>query len=128
MPCTLQSDIEFYSMVHEVVRLSKAGGTDVTRRRQERKAFECRQWVAPLVDGFAPPDLQHYPVDCRDISTGGFSYLSESLPKGKDLSLRLGAPGSWTYLTAAVMHCEPVDTDRGLMFQVGCKFTGRVAA
>ena len=127
MPCTLQSDVEFYSMVHEVVRLAKSAG-DTTRRKQERRAFECRQWVAPLVEGFAPTDLQHYPVDCRDISTGGFSFLSESLPTAKDLSLRLGAPGAWTYLTAVVMHFEPVDTDRGLMVQVGCKFTGRDAA
>jgi hypothetical protein len=125
MPATLQSDVDFYSMVHEVLRTARDQESDSTRRETDRRSFDCRQWIAPLVEGAAPPASAFQEVRCRDISTGGFSYLSESIPQAEKLSVRLGRGEGWMFLTAGVVHCRPIETDEGPAFLVGCKFLGR---
>ncbi len=123
MVATLQSDVDFYSMVHEVLRSAHAD--DDCRRTQDRQTFACRQWIAPLVEEGAPAASAFQEVECRDISTGGFSYLSDTVPSTEKLSVRLGKAEGWVFLTAGVVHCRAIDTDDGPAFLVGCKFLGR---
>jgi len=126
MPTTLQCDVDFYSMVHEVLRSAQAD--DDCRRTQDRQAFACRQWIAPLVEGGMPPASAFQEVECRDISTGGFSYVTRTVPSTEKLSVRLGKAEGWVFLTAGVVHCRPCDTDNGPAFLIGCKFLGRVGS
>lgn len=127
MPTTLQNDVDFYSMVHEVLRSAQVAEEDGPKRTSDRQPFACRQWIAPLVEGGAPPPGAFVEVTCRDISTGGFSYISPTVPTIEKFAVRLGRNEGWVFLTAGVVHCRPIETDDGPAFLVGCKFLGRVA-
>ncbi|MGC3965813.1 MAG: hypothetical protein QM775_00110 [Pirellulales bacterium] len=133
MPTTLQNDVDFYCMVHEVLRVAQnadqeeAESEDDCRRVRDRQPFACRQWIAPLADGAYPSASSYQEVACRDISTGGFSYVSLTIPNTEKISVRLGKGDGWMYLTAGVVHCRPIDTPEGHAFLIGCKFLGRAA-
>jgi hypothetical protein len=125
MPCTLQSDVEFYSMVHQMKLTAEAASADVCRRDRARVSFLCKQWIAPMLGSAVPRDAEFVEVACRDISTSGFSYLETAVPETNLLSVRLGKPGAWIYLTAEVVRCESTALDEGDGYVMGCKFIGR---
>lgn len=124
-----QSDVEFYSMIHEMRRNNGAWNEGGGRRATERHSFARRQWIA-LYDGENCPDEETFTeVDCCDLSTGGFSFLASELPRGERLCVRLGGPGAYVFMNALVVHCLPVDTDGGAPgFLIGCRFTARSEA
>jgi len=128
MPCTLQSDVEFYSMVHQMKRAAESASQDVCRRDRARVPFHCKQWIAPMLGSAVPRDAEFVEVACRDISTSGFSYLETSVPESNLLSVRLGKPGAWIYLTAEVMRCESTPLTEGEGYIMGCKFIGRAGS
>jgi hypothetical protein len=119
---TLEDDVAFYTLVHHL-----CGGTEDARNRRnaDRRPFACKQWVAPVVRNETPGEEAYAPVQCRDISTGGFSYVSRFVPERESISVRLGLPGSWLYLSARVTNCREVDTDDGPQVLVGCQFLSR---
>lgn len=125
MPCTLQSDVEFYSMVHQMKRAAESASQDVCRRDRARVPFNCKQWIAPMLGTAVPRDAEFIEVACRDISTSGFSYLETSVPESNLLSVRLGKAGAWIYLTAEVVRCESTPLSEGDGYIMGCKFIGR---
>lgn len=127
MPCTLQSDVEFYSMVHEMKLQAEAASADVCRRDRARVPFHCKQWIAPMLGSVVPRDAEFVEVACRDISTSGFAYLKSEVPESSVLAVRLGKPGAWIYLTAEVVRCEATALDDGEGYVMGCKFIGRAA-
>lgn len=128
MPCTLQSDVEFYSMVHQMKVAAEAESAGACRRDRPRVPFHCKQWIAPMLGSEVPRDAEFVEVACRDISTSGFSYLETAVPDSNLLSVRLGKPGAWIYLTAEVVRCESAALDDGEGYLMGCKFIGRAAA
>jgi hypothetical protein len=119
---TLEDDVEFYTLVHHLCGGSEA---DRNRRKAERRPFLCKQWVAPVYRDEAPSEESYAAVSCRDISTGGFSYVSTFVPERESVSVRLGLPGSWLYLAARVTNCREIDTDEGPRVLVGCQFLSR---
>lgn len=125
MPCTLQSDVEFYAMVHEMKRAAESLSQDTCRRDRSRVAFNCKQWIAPMAGATVPRDSEFVEVACRDISTSGFSYLETAVPDSSVLSVRLGKAGAWIYLTAEVVRCETTPLHEGEGYLMGCKFIGR---
>jgi hypothetical protein len=119
----LQSDVDFYTVVHEMRREAQLW---VQRGRSaDRRAFSCRQWVAFYDDGDAEHERTFREVECHDLSTGGFSFLTSEIPEAERLCVRLGAPGKFVYLTAQMVHCLSVDTDGAPGFIIGCRFLGR---
>ena len=121
----LQSDVEFYTLVH-LLQATAAESAEVDeRRRRRRTPFACRQWVAVTAGDETPPESAYRSVACHDISTGGFSFVVPRVPEGERLSVRLGLPGEWLYLSAQIAHCKAIEGDEGPAVMVGCKFLGR---
>jgi hypothetical protein len=119
---TLQDDVDFYTLVHHLCGGSEANRS---RRQHDRRPFVCKQWVAPVYRDETPIDDTYAAVECRDISTGGFSYVAPFVPERESISVRLGMPDSWLYLSARVTNCREIDTDDGPRVLVGCQFLGR---
>jgi len=118
-----QADADFYTSVYTMRRESRLWSE--RGRGAERHSFACRQWIALYDDGDAEHERTFREVACQDISTGGFSFLLHEIPAADQLCIRLGAPGSYVYLTGQMVHCSPIDTDGGPGFLIGCRFTGR---
>jgi hypothetical protein len=119
---TLEDDVGFYTLVHHL-----CGGTEDARNRRnaERRPYVCKQWVAPVFRKETPAEESYAAVQCRDLSTGGFSYVSQFVPERESISVRLGMPGSWLYIAARVTNCREIDTDEGPRVLVGCQFLSR---
>jgi hypothetical protein len=123
MPRVQQSDVDFFSSVHDMRREAQLWSQ--RGRAADRRAYSCRQWVAFYDDGDADHERTFREVECHDLSTGGFSFLTPDVPEADRLCVRLGAPEKFVYLTAQMIHCLPVDTDGGPGFIIGCRFLGR---
>ena len=97
------------------------------RRDRSRRAYPYQQRVAPVIGGELPALDLFEEVFCRDISAGGFSYLTPVKPDCKAIVVALGVPPSTTYLAANVLHSRPTERNGQPMFVVGCRYTGRVS-
>jgi hypothetical protein len=126
MPHTLSSDVEFFSAVHGMRREARLWAQQ--GRSADRHTFACRQWVAFYDDGDDENERTFREVECHDLSTGGFSFLTPEVPEADRLCVRLGSPDRYVYLTAQMVHCLAVDTDGGAPgFIIGCRFLGRTS-
>jgi len=119
---TLEDDVDFYTLVHHL-----CGGSEASRNRRAaaRRPFACKQWVAPVFRDETPGEEAYAAVQCRDISTSGFSYVAPFIPQRESISVRLGLPGTWLYLAARVTNCREIDTEEGPRVLVGCQFLSR---
>jgi PAS domain S-box-containing protein len=97
------------------------------RRRRPRLSYPYRQFVAPVLGGKLPGKQEFLEIECSDIASGGFSFLSATPPQSETLVVGLGNPPKLTYLTAQVVHVTRVDRDGRRVFLVGCNYTGRAA-
>jgi hypothetical protein len=122
------------------------------RRRAPRQPFPVVRRIAQTTGQEVPEQAAFFPVNCRDLSTHGFSFLVKTRPQFKSLVLALDAPPNMIFLAAEVRHCTDVlvhpsgrvevlllnlvardDYERrrvaGAEFQVlvGCEFTRRLA-
>jgi hypothetical protein len=125
MPRGQASDVEFFTTVHDLsreARLWSARG-----RASDRRSYSCRQWVAFYDDGDDENERTFREVECHDLSTGGFSFLTPEVPEADRLCVRLGSPDKYVYLTAQMVHCLAVDTDGAPGFIIGCRFLGRTS-
>lgn len=125
MNAAVQSDAEFYTLVHYLRRSAAEAKSADERRRTKRRPFATRQWIALVDRGATPLESDFESVECVDISTGGFSFLYPRVPAREHLSVRLGLPGEWLYVSAQVAHCATVEAEEGEAVMVGCKFLAR---
>jgi hypothetical protein len=65
-------------------------------------------------------------VQCHDISSGGFSFLTAVPPTAESFVVILGQPPKLTHVTAQVAHIRRVEHDGRTMYLVGCNYTGRI--
>jgi len=98
----------------------------VDRRRSPRRDYPYRQRIAPCQGGSLPGPEDFVEVVCRDISAGGFSFLTEEPPDFTDLVIALGRPPHVTHLAAGVRWVEEMEDDGKKQFLVGCQFRGRL--
>ena len=96
----------------------------VPRYRSKRYPYETTQWIAPSSGGPVPDCSEFREVRCRDISTGGFAFLSPQPPDFEQVVVRLGSDTNVIYATARVIHTVPTRDGDGHL--VGCQFTGRL--
>jgi len=95
------------------------------RRRAPRFVYDTTQWIAPR-SAHGPSDVCDFrEVPCRNISTGGFAFLSPQPPDFEELVVRLGDGDRVILATARVVHALPDKAGHG--FVVGCQFTGRMS-
>lgn len=95
------------------------------RRQRTRQAFNFLQRIAPIVDGKLPERRQFHAVHCKDISSGGFSFLANTPPPHSSFVVALGTAPAITYLTADVVHVTSVIRNDKTRYLVGCKYVGR---
>jgi hypothetical protein len=73
-----------------------------------------------------PPPALFREVRCRDISAGGFSFVSQRPPEHTDYVVALGAAPVVIHLAVRVAHVTPEQVDGRDAFLVGCTYVGRV--
>ncbi len=95
-------------------------------RTSLRQEFSVTQSIAPVVYGALPHREHFVEVECCDLSAGGFSFYLDKPPPYDTLVLRLGPPGSDTFVSARVAHVREVEHDGETAQLIGCQFIGKV--
>ena len=98
--------------------------TPNNRRTEMRHPFFCRQWVAPYSGVRAPEVEEFFPVQCRDISSGGISFFLDRTPTYEMVVIRLSGPTESRYLTARIKRTTPSGNLEYGRYVVGCQFLG----
>ncbi|HEV2971200.1 MAG TPA: PAS domain S-box protein [Pirellulales bacterium] len=95
------------------------------RRRGPRRAFNYLQRIAPVVDGKLPDRSGFQVVPCRDISSGGFSFISARPVGHSSFVVALGTAPVVIYLIARVAHVTSVQHEGNMCYLIGCEYVGR---
>ncbi len=96
------------------------------RRTCPRHPYRFKQLVAPSPDGQMPVANAFREVQCRDLSSHGFSYVTSQVPDSEQIVVAFGKPSSLLHLTAVIRHTTAFGQDRNDTYLVGCEFTGRL--
>jgi len=96
------------------------------QRRSQRHNYTYTQKMAVMLGDRLPTAAEFVNVRCRDLSAGGVSLLLNAPPAGDRLVVALGKPPVLTYFAAEVVHVQRQHLGRSIVYQVGCRFTGRV--
>lgn len=122
-PETCADDARLYSLVHDALENGLRG--DLERRDDRRGEFACVQLVAPYAGGDLPDQGEFRHVECRDLSTRGFSFVTQRRPPARQLVVALGrAP--FHFFLADIVHCAPDLTHERVAYRVGCQFRKRI--
>jgi hypothetical protein len=105
--------------------VSGAAGSE--RRCRGRRPYPYEQSIAPVIDGRIPAASEFSQIRCRDIASGGFSFLSAAPPRSDTFIVALGQPPKLTHLAAQVAHVTRVEHDGRRMYLIGCNYTGRIS-
>lgn len=117
------------------------------RRYVRHKVDDLVIYITQLYEsGKVPCSMNFFPVRCKDFSCGGIAFWFPTRPNFKNLVVRLGDQSHPIYVEVEVVHASPVkeppekkvirDSD-GVehkitlgprLFQVGCRFLGRIPA
>lgn len=96
------------------------------RRASPRRAYPYVQLIAPIIDNQLPDPESFREVMCRDISSGGVSFLSRVKLTHDRYVIAFGTPPLLTYVTAEVVHQTPMMIDNRPQIVIGCRYTGRI--
>jgi hypothetical protein len=145
----IQSDAQFYNLIHQLKGTPPDSGNH-ERRNSRRYPFLCQQRIAPWRDTGKLAQADFIDVRCHDLNQAGFSFLLPVRPQFTSIVAALASATEEIYLIAKITHCaevlvypsgrvEPLagrpahvhyrDADGGIsvrMFQLGCRFTGRI--
>lgn len=100
---------------------------NVERRKRPRRSYPYQQKIAPMIDGKLPDQDTFIETQCRDISSGGFSFLHPKPPASDTFVVALGIPPKISYLITQVCHVTRQEKDGKPVFLVGCNYVGRAA-
>jgi hypothetical protein len=142
-------DANFYRLIHQMLGTQRHEDR-FDRRSEKRHAFTTAQRVARWDGSRFPEADQFVPIQCRDLTRGGFSFLAASEPRFSTLVVEFGIPPHVLYIAAQIVRSVPViyfpsgevrrrsgpggpsamagpDGEPGApMFLVGCRFTRRL--
>lgn len=119
-------DAAFFQMLSQAA-LGVSEDPAGERRGKLRRNFPAVQAMAPYLNGCLPPKEKLQPVQCHDLSTGGISYFATDWPDYDRLVVALATANQVIYLTAAVVHTKRISPEGDPpLFQIGCRFIGRV--
>jgi hypothetical protein len=96
------------------------------RRQSPRRPFEFRQQVAPYHGGALPGKASFREVECQDISSTGFSFLSSQLPDFDSIVVSLGVAPQQVYLWGQIVSRSSLDDGPAPLYRIGCRFVGLV--
>jgi diguanylate cyclase (GGDEF)-like protein len=97
------------------------------RRKSPRHAFRATQFIAPMLHpGVMPSPELFSEIQCIDISSSGFSFVSEAPPPVDLMVVQLGGGPRAIYVSARVVVCTVTVSDGLPTFRIGCRFEGRM--
>lgn len=142
-------DANFYRLIHQMLESPREGVAE-DRRSEKRRPFLAAQRIARW-DGSRFPDADQFiPVQCRDLTRRGFSFVVSGEPRFSALVVEFGVPPHALYVAAHVVRTVPVvrfpsgqlkpvnrfddpaerigpNGEQGVpMYLVGCRFTRRL--
>jgi len=110
MPNTAkESDADFYSLIHQVLRSGEKSKTS-ERRKHQREPFPTIQRVAARrePDGEIPNESEFIDVVCHDLTRGGFSFFMPDRPDFDSLVAAFSGGMGVIYVFAEIVHCDGV--------------------
>jgi hypothetical protein len=119
---TSTQSADWFATVHQFIR---PVSTD-ERRGRLRQNYPTVQMIAPYINGALPERDAFRPVQCQDLSTGGFSFYLSEPPQYDRLVVALSNPSQTIFLTAAIVHYSPVAESDEPLYLCGCRFLGRI--
>jgi hypothetical protein len=142
-------DANFYRLIHQMLTTPRKDEL-AERRSEKRHDYRAAQWIAPWDGSKFPGEEEFVPIQCRDLTRSGFSFLAATEPRFAMMVAQFGTPPDVMYVGAQVLHSVPVicyssglvvqitgrtdaatlaahPNERGKpMFLVGCRFTRRL--
>jgi PilZ domain-containing protein len=94
---------------------------DPERRSDPRWSYPVTQLVAFHEEDQRPTKEILQAVQCRDISSGGMSFLLANPPPSKHCTVLLGRPPNLICVKARIVNCE-VQGDSQAEWRIGCQF------
>jgi hypothetical protein len=95
-------------------------------RSSPRNKYSYNQRVAPMLGKSLPSVSEYLEVECNDISRGGISFFLKRDPTCKHFVIALGQKPNINAMLAEVCYTKPAFHDGQLVYQVGCKFVGKI--
>ncbi len=92
------------------------------RRAGPRHPYECRQLVAPYDGETLPRQSDFFWVDCKNISSRGFSFFLSERPEYREVVVALGG-APFIFLLARILYFE-VENQH---YVCGCRFQKRIS-
>lgn len=96
------------------------------RRISPRHDYQRRQWIGPIGCGVLPRREEYFPVECVDISTGGFAFLIDRPPTFNSLVVILDMQQPPIYVAARIVHVRKRSQNSRPIFEIGCQFVVRL--
>jgi len=145
-----QSDAQFYNLIYQLTGTPR-NDKNAERRRARRHPFFCKQRIAPWPESGTLSQANFFEVRCHDLNQAGFSFLLPVRPQFTSLVAALTSAAEEIYIIAKITRCaevlvypsgrvepaegrpshvsyrEPGGGAAERMFQLGCRFTGRIA-
>jgi hypothetical protein len=142
-------DANFYRLIHQMLTAPRRDD-NAERRSEKRNHYRIAQRIAPWDGSKFPTEVEFFPIQCRDLTRSGFSFLAAAEPCFATMVAEFGTPPNVMYVGAEVLHSVPVicyasglvaqmtgrtdaaslaahPNERGKpMFLVGCRFTRRL--
>ena len=143
----IQSDAQFYNLIYQLASTEQAA----ERRGFGRHPFLCKQRIAPWPESGKLAQADFMEVRCHDLNQAGFSFLLPVRPQFTSVVAALNSGSEEIYIIARITRCEemlvypsglvePVagrsshvsyrEPGGGVaerLYQVGCRFMGRIA-
>jgi hypothetical protein len=100
-------DANFYRLIHQMLETPR-DDNGPGRRPEMRHSHATAQRIARW-DGSRFPDADQFvPIQFRDLTRSGFSFLAASEPRFSTLVVEFGIPPHVLYIAAQVMRSIPV--------------------
>jgi hypothetical protein len=96
------------------------------RRVSPRHEYRRQQWIGPIGCGVMPRREDYFPVECVDISTGGFAFYLDKPPTFNALVVILDMHQPPLYVAARIVHVRKRTQDSRVVYEVGCQFVVRL--
>ena len=119
-------DVTLFNTIDRLLKASDDELSSDERRGCDRHSYPCIQLLAPYDDERLPGPGQFRQVRCLDLSPGGFSFTSYRPPESDWVIVALGTI-PFIFIVAEIRHKNPIRTDEGQEFSVGCRFVKRLS-
>jgi len=96
------------------------------RRSRTRSPYPYVQMMAPITGDNLPPAKEFHEIQCREISSHGFSFTAAHPPAHETIVVAFGVAPSLIYLSASIQHMTRSTIDGKKQFLIGCRYLGRV--